>query len=149
MPDSASITAIAWWTSDSIFVICLVNLLNRLLSRLTSTAFAVPNLDLVLEDLVGCTRRDGLVDRLAVAARAAIFNRVLLANAAAPATTRLFTRRFFARLLLDVIASCVTLGGSCSCTLGVDRVSLVIERVCLDVLLSRCQLPILSSRDGL
>jgi len=128
-------TAIAWWTSDSIFVIRLVHLLNRLLSLLISTAFAVPDF-VVLEDLAGCTRRDGLVDRLAVAARTAIFNLVLLAGAAAPAATHIFTRRFFARLLLDVIASCVALGGSCSCTLGADCVSFVIERVCLAVLSS-------------
>ena len=96
----------------------------------------MPDLDLVLEALVGCTRRDGLVDRLAVAARAAIFDLVLLAGAATPAATRIFACRFFARLLLGVIAYCVTPGGSCSCTRGADRVSLVIERVCLAVLSS-------------
>ena len=69
----------------------------------------MPDLDLVLEDLVGCTRRDGLAERFAAAARAAIFDLVLLAGAAAPAATRIFTHHFFARLLLDVIASCVTL----------------------------------------
>ena len=92
-------TAIAWWTSDSILIIRLVHLRNRLLSLLFSTALAVPDL-VVLEDFVGCTRRDGLVDRLAAAARAAIFDLVLLAGAAAPAATRTFTRLFFARLLL-------------------------------------------------
>ena len=94
--------------------------------------FDVPDL-VVLEDRAGCMRRDGLVDRLAVAARAAIFDLVLLAGAAAPAATRIFTCRFFACLLLDVMASCVTLGGSCSCIIGGDRVSLVIERVYLAV----------------
>ena len=97
--------------------------------------FAVPDV-VVLEDRTGCTRRDGLVDRIAVAARAAIFDFVLLAGAAAPAATHIFTRRFFARLLLDVIASCIALGGSCSCTLGADCVTFVIEHVCLTVLLS-------------
>ena len=97
--------------------------------------FAVPDF-VVLEDLTSCTSRVGLVGRLAVAARATIFDLVLIAGAAAPARTNIFTCRFFARLLLDVIASCVTLGGSCSCTIGADRMSLVIERVCPAVSLS-------------
>ena len=139
-------TAIAWWTSDSILVIRLVHLLNRLLSLLFSTAFAVPDL-VVLEDLVGCTRRDGLVDRLAAAARAAIFDLVLLAGAAAPAATRTFTRLFFARLLLGENVSCVALGGSCSGTLGADRVSFVIERVCRAVSSSALSVVVLSCDD--
>ena len=89
-----------------------------------------------LDDLVGCMRRDGLVGRLTVAAQAAISDLVLLAGAVAPAATRIFTCRFFAHLLLDVILSCVTLGGLCSCTLGAGRMFLVIERVCLAVPLS-------------
>ena len=59
------------------------------------TEFAVPGVALALDDLVGCMRRDDLIDRLAVAALAVIFNLVLLAGAAAPTATRSFTCRFF------------------------------------------------------
>ena len=69
-----------------------------------------------------------------MAARAAIFNLMLLTGAVAPAATGSLTHCFLARFLLDVIALCVTLGSSCSCTLGASCVSRVIERVCLSFL---------------
>ena len=84
--------------------------------------------------------RDGLVDRLLGAARAAVFDLVLLAGADAPAATRIFTRSFLARFLLDVTVSCATLGGSCSCTLGADCAFLVAARVCLAIPLSASKL---------
>ena len=71
-----------------------------------------------------------------MAAPVAIFDLVLLAGTDALAATRSLTCCFLARFLLDVIALYVTLGRSCSCTLGANRVSRDIARVCLTVSLS-------------
>ena len=82
---------------------------------------------------MGRMSRDGLFDRLLDAARAAVFDLVLLVGADASAATRIFTCRFFAHFLLDVTVSYATLGGSCSCTFGADCAFLVAARVCLDI----------------
>ena len=79
---------------------------------------------------------DYLADCLTVAAQAAIFDLVLLTGAAAPISTCSLTCYFLVCFLFNAIASCVTLGRSCSCTLGAGRAPHVMERVCLAASLS-------------
>ena len=112
----------------------LVNRLIRLLSLCTSMTLAVPILDLALVDFMGCLRRDILADQFGglgwiALARVDFFDLILLAGSVSLATIHNLTCRFLACFLIGVVALCVTLGSSCSVTLGDDWALCVIECV--------------------